>query len=62
VQLGQRIEAGAALGTVSDLLGDDRRTIYAEQSGIVIVLRSLASVSAGESLAVVLEIDEREGL
>jgi predicted deacylase len=57
VQLGQRVQTGDTLGTVCDPLGDQRQTIYSEQSGLVIVLRSLASVSAGESLAVVLEPD-----
>ena len=62
VQLGQHVRVGDELGIVSDPLGDDRRSIYCEQSGLVIVLRSLASVGAGESLAVVLELGERENL
>lgn len=60
VQLGQQVRMGELLGNVIDLLGDDRRTISCEQSGLVIVLRSLASVAAGESLAVILELGERE--
>ncbi|MGD9644517.1 MAG: succinylglutamate desuccinylase/aspartoacylase family protein [Pirellulales bacterium] len=56
VQLGQRVQAGDALGAVCDPLGDMRETIYSDQTGLVIVLRSLASVDAGESLAVVLEL------
>jgi predicted deacylase len=59
VQLGQHVRAGDSLGSVCNPLGDDRRTISCEQSGLVIVLRSLASVAAGESLAVVLELGER---
>jgi len=62
VQLGQRVRVGDSLGNVTDLLDDDRRTISCEQSGLVIVLRSLASVTAGESLAVVLELSERQDL
>lgn len=62
VQLGQHVCVGELLGSVTDPLGDDRKAISCEQSGLVIVLRCLASVSAGESLAVVLEIDEQANL
>ena len=62
VQLGQLVRVGELLGNVTDLLGDDRQSITCEQSGLVIVLRCLASVAAGDSLAVVLELGERESL
>ncbi|MBX9789679.1 MAG: succinylglutamate desuccinylase/aspartoacylase family protein [Pirellulales bacterium] len=59
VKLGQRVQAGDALGTVADSFGQQRQTIYSEQSGLVIVLRCLARVDIGESLAVILELDEK---
>jgi len=62
VQLGEQVRVGDSLGTVCDAIGHDRQSISCEQSGLVIVLRSLASVSAGESLAVVLELGDRETL
>jgi predicted deacylase len=55
VTLGQRVERGALLGTVSDILGRAVVPIAADRSGLVLVLRALAPVEVGESVAVVLE-------
>lgn len=53
VTLGQTVRAGDLLGTVCDILGDDVRKIEAQESGIVLVLRTFSSVQQGDALAVV---------
>jgi predicted deacylase len=60
VTLGQRIAAGGALGTISDVLGNQVETIHARHQGLVLVLHSFARVNAGEGVAVVLD-DCRRG-
>jgi predicted deacylase len=55
VALGQRVEAGDLLGTVTDLLGDRAESICAAYAGIVLVLHTFARIEAGESIGVVLE-------
>src|SRR5262249_41934943 len=57
VQLGDRVERGEALGAVVDLLGEAVTPILADRSGRVLVLRTFARVSEGDSVAVVLETD-----
>jgi predicted deacylase len=57
VELGARVHVGDVLGTVSDVLGKTRQTIPFSQTGVVLVLRAVASVQRGDSLAVVLELD-----
>ena len=59
VKLGQRVQAGDSLGMVAEPLGHERQTIYSQQSGLVIVLRCLAPVDVGETLAVILQLDEQ---
>lgn len=56
VELGQAIEAGQSLGTIVDPLGQQRHEIRAEQTGRILVLRTLSSVRQGDSLAVILEV------
>lgn len=58
VTLGQRVQVGDLLGTVSDPLGRDSVPVQAERSGVVLVLRAVPKVSAGDALAVVLETDQ----
>lgn len=58
VQLGGRIEVGQPIGRVTDPLGDKVQTVHSQQAGLVLVLRSFPRVLEGESLAVILEIDE----
>lgn len=53
---GDIVEAGQLLGTVCNLLGDERREILAENSGLVVVLRTFPRVREGETLGVVAEI------
>jgi uncharacterized protein len=55
VELGSRIESGELIGTVTDLLGATSCEIRAQQTGIVLVLRSFARVMEGESVGVILE-------
>lgn len=55
VKLGDRVQAGDRLGTLSNLSGTEVVEISAAQSGLVIVLRTFPSVAVGDSLAVVLE-------
>jgi predicted deacylase len=55
VELGQRVNAGDLLGTVTDTLGRHVEPIRAAYSGLVIVLHTFARVDAGESVAVILE-------
>jgi predicted deacylase len=55
VALGAPVHAGDRLGTVLDPVGATETAIHAEQSGIVLVLRSFPQVDAGESLCVILE-------
>jgi len=56
VELGQPIAAGQSLGSVVDPLGEERHEVLAEQTGLIIVLRTLSSVRRGDSLAVILEV------
>lgn len=54
VTLGQTVHAGQILGTVTDLLGRESRSIPANSSGLVLVLHTFARVEAGTSVAVIL--------
>lgn len=54
---GEIVEKGQALGTVCNVLGDDRRVVAAENSGIVLVLRTFPRVREGETLGVVAELN-----
>lgn len=54
VELGQRIERGQALGTVTDALGTQTATVPADETGIVLVLRSFPRVKKGESTGAIL--------
>ncbi len=59
VTLGQAVEKGQPVGTVSDPLGNDVRTVAAERTGIILTLHTFARVDAGECLAVILETDTK---
>jgi predicted deacylase len=61
VALGQRVQAGDPIGTVTDVLGTNVCTVPAEQTGLVLMLRTFASVAEGDSLAVILETPVRGG-
>lgn len=55
VKLGDRIEVGQPLGTVTDILGENVVSVPAHESGIVIVLRTFARIRQGDTVAVVME-------
>lgn len=55
VSLGQTVEKGQLLGTVSDVLGGDVRPVAADHAGRVLVLHTFSRVDAGECLGVVLD-------
>src|SRR5207248_7461252 len=57
VALGQRVEAGDLLGTVTDLLGDRVEPIRAAHAGLVLVLHTFARVEEGTGVTHVLETD-----
>jgi predicted deacylase len=56
VKLGDKVQVGDSLGTVFNLTGSDRRTIAAQQSGIVLTLRTFPRVHVGDSVGVILEV------
>ncbi len=60
VELGDRIEAGQPLGEIHDVLGDDPLPVSAQETGIVLVLRTFSRVLAGDALAVILETERSE--
>jgi predicted deacylase len=55
VSLGEAVQVGDPLGTVFNLTGSDRQTVLAQQTGIVLVLRTFPRVHEGESVGVILE-------
>ena len=55
VTLGQRVRDGDLIGTVCDVLGQRVERIESRYTGIVIVLQTFPTVSAGASVAVVME-------
>jgi len=55
VELGQFVEAGDPIGTVSDVLGTKVLPVTASQTGLVLVLRTFCRVEKEEALAVILE-------
>jgi predicted deacylase len=57
VSLGDRVGAGEPIGAVADNLGRNVAPVVADASGIVLVLRTFARVSRGDSLGVVLETE-----
>jgi predicted deacylase len=55
ISLNQTVQSGDVLGEVFEPNGAQRETICAENSGLVICLRAVASVQRGDSLATILE-------
>lgn len=60
VMLGERVEQGAPIGTVFDLVDHRQHVIASEHDGIVIVLRTFPRVRSGESAGVVLDLSADE--
>ena len=57
VNLGDQINQGMVLGTISDPGGERQETMLAEKTGLVIVLKTFPRVLEGEALAVIMETD-----
>jgi len=65
VQLGQIVEIGDLIGTISDPLGDDVKEICSEQNGVVLMLKTKPYVPHGDSsvhsldggMAVIVDLD-----
>ena len=55
VKLGDRVRAGQPLGTVADVLGENLISVPADETGLVIVLRTFSRIRQGDPVAVVLE-------
>lgn len=55
VTLGQRVRVGDLIGTVCDVLGQRVERIESRYTGLVIVLQTFPTVSAGASVAVVMK-------
>lgn len=57
IRLGDHVNAGDLLGTVTNVLGTAHEPVRSRQSGIVIVLKTFARVHEGDSVAVILETE-----
>jgi len=62
LQLGDQVNAGEPLGTVTDLVTHERSIIPAELSGKVLTLRSVARVEQGTGLGVIVDFEPFSGL
>ena len=58
VSLGQAVKQGQSLGQIVDALNASPKSIQADHSGRIIVIRTCPSVNKGDSLAVILETEE----
>lgn len=58
VTLGQRVRVGDLIGTVCDVLGHQFTQIESSYNGVIIVLHTFPTVATGDSVAVVMEMDE----
>jgi predicted deacylase len=56
-RLGRRVRPGDELGQVADPLGPSAVPVRSDRFGFVLALRAFARVSAGETVAVVMETD-----
>lgn len=56
VKLGDIVQTGALIGTVSDVLGEETVAVTAQNGGIVLVLTTFPSVRQGDALAVIAEM------
>lgn len=57
VKLGERVKEGDVFGTVFNHEDSSSHTILAEETGIVLMLRTFPRVHAGQSVGVVLKLD-----
>lgn len=63
VELGQFVNKGDCLGTVTDILGDISQTVRSSSDGMVMLLRTYPYVPVGQTTAIVLDVrpDNQEG-
>lgn len=57
VDLEDRVQQGDVLGQVTDPLGESPQPVTAEQSGVVLAIRTFPRVFEGDALAVILETE-----
>ncbi len=57
VALGDIVDVGDLIGTVSDVLGSEVEPVQSQQRGVVVVLRTFSRVNQGDSLAVIAETE-----
>ncbi|MBK8505996.1 MAG: succinylglutamate desuccinylase/aspartoacylase family protein [Saprospiraceae bacterium] len=62
VSFGQEVKEGEIIGYVQDVLGQSRTPIKADQSGIIFILRSVASVQKGDALGAILPVRQNNKL
>jgi predicted deacylase len=55
VHLGQHVIPGQLIGFVVDPLGNAHHEVFANEDGLILVLRTFPSVQQGDSLAVILD-------
>ncbi|MEZ6045441.1 MAG: hypothetical protein R3C11_07620 [Planctomycetaceae bacterium] len=60
VELGEYVAAGATLGIISSVTGREETEVKANQTGMVLVLRTFCRVAQEEFLAVILEPQSEE--
>jgi len=60
VALGAEVLVGDLVGTVCDPLGENEHEVFAEATGLVLVLRAEPSVRVGDALVVILERPEAD--
>ncbi len=58
--LGERVERGDRLGSLSDSFGKTLRLVHADRSGVVIGRTSVPVVNRGDALLHIAEVDERQ--
>jgi predicted deacylase len=57
VELGDRVQPGDPLGTITNTLGSTVQCVSTDQTGIVLCLHTFGRVNQGDSLAVILETE-----
>lgn len=58
VKLGQSVSAGQLWGTITDVISGHKKEINADETGIVLFIRDVASVKAGDSLGGILPLNK----
>jgi predicted deacylase len=58
VNLGDFVEKGSLIGTVTDLFGQSILPVYADQDGMLFLIRAIPSVKEGDTLGGILPITQ----